>query len=256
MEFWHFILLGVVGFLAGIINTMAGGGSLLTMPLLIYLGLDSATANGTNRIAILFQNASAMAGYKSKGETVGKFGLLLGIAALIGAFIGSNFAIKISNELFNKILAVVMILVVIMTILNPALKTKEGENMPMRLDAKHKFFSIIALFFVGIYGGFIQAGTGLFIMAALSFINRYNLLKANVAKASIMLIYTISALYNFAVNGKLNVVYGIALAVSMVLGSWLASRWSVGEGQKYIKWFMIISVVAMAIYLWLKPITN
>ncbi len=252
MEIWHLLLLIIVGFLAGIINTLAGGGSLLTMPLLIFMGLDAAMANGTNRIAILFQNATAIGGFKSKGQKFGKFEIFLGVSALLGAIIGSKIALSIDDGVFNKILAIVMVLVVIMTILNPALKLKDGEKLLLRLGGKYQALAIFAMFFVGIYGGFIQAGTGLFIMAALSFINRYDLLKANVAKAVIMFVYTLSAIAMFALDGKINLFYGLSLAVSMSFGAWLASRWSAGNGQKYIKWFMLVAVIAMAVSLWLK----
>lgn len=252
MDIWQIILVLVVGFIAGIINVMAGGGSLLTMPLLIFLGLDSTMANGTNRIAIIFQNATAIGGFKSKGLSPGSFGVFLGIAALGGAIIGSSIALQIPDGLFNKILAVVMILVVVMTLVNPSLKLKEGESLVLRLGAKHKALAIFALFLTGIYGGFIQAGTGLFIMAALSFINRYDLLQANVAKATIMFIYTLSAIAIFAFAGQVNLFYGLALAISMSMGAWWASRWSSGAGQKYIKWFMVIAVSVMAVSLWLK----
>lgn len=252
MDFWQILLVFVVGFIAGIINVMAGGGSLLTMPLLIFLGLDSTLANGTNRIAILFQNATAIGGYRSKGLSPGKFGIYLGVAALLGAIIGSKIALEIPDGIFNKILAIVMVLVVIMTVINPSLKLKEGEILITRLGSKHKVLALIAIFLTGIYGGFIQAGTGLFIMAALSFINRYDLLQANVAKATIMFIYTLSAIAIFAFAGQVSLFYGLSLAISMSLGAWWASRWSSGNGQQYIKWFMILAVTAMAISLWLK----
>ena len=252
MDFWQVLLLVVVGFLAGIINTMAGGGSLLTMPLLIFLGLDSTMANGTNRIAILFQNATAIGGYRSKKQFAGKFGFILGVAALLGAIIGSKIALEISDGVFNKILAVVMILVVVMTAINPSLQLKDGQNLVHRMGLKHKIFAVFALFLTGIYGGFIQAGTGLFIMAALSFINRYSLLEANVAKATIMLVYTLSAIVVFALDGQINLFYGLSLAFSMSIGAWWASRWSTAGGQKYIKWFMLVAVTAMAISLWVK----
>ncbi|MCB0509820.1 MAG: sulfite exporter TauE/SafE family protein, partial [Bacteroidetes bacterium] len=129
MEIWQILLLILVGFVAGVINVMAGGGSLLTMPLLIFMGLDSAMANGSNRIAILFQNATAIAGFKSKKQSAGSYGLILGLSALLGAILGSKIALEIPDGLFNKILAAVMILVVIMTIVNPALKLKEGEEL-------------------------------------------------------------------------------------------------------------------------------
>lgn len=253
MDVFDIVIILVIGFLAGIINVMAGGGSLLTMPLLIFLGLDTAVANGTNRVAILFQNASAIHGFRSKGVKVGKYGIYLGFSALAGAILGARLAIKIEDGVFNKILAIVMILVVIMTVLNPALKSSKNlaaDYFTERITGKYKVLGLIAMFFVGIYGGFIQAGTGLFIMAALSFINRFTLLKSNAAKAVIMLIYTISALLVFIIDDKIDWMYGLTLAIGMSLGGWITSVWSSGKGEKYIKYFMIVAVVAMAIKLW------
>jgi uncharacterized membrane protein YfcA len=252
MDIWEALLVLVIGFIAGIINVMAGGGSLLTLPLLIFLGLESSVANGTNRIAILFHNITAIAGFKSKGLHAGSFGIYLGIAALLGAIVGSKIAIEIPDGIFNKILAIVMIIVVVMTIFNPSLQLKEGEVLVENLSFKRKALALVLMFFIGIYGGFIQAGTGLFIMAVLSFVNRFALLKANVAKAVIMFTYTLSALVVFALEGKIDMFYGLALAVSMSAGAWFTSRWSSGTGQKYIKWFMIVTVIVLAISLWFK----
>ena len=253
MDIFDVLIISIIGFLAGIINVMAGGGSLLTMPLLIFLGLDSVTANGTNRVAIFFQNISSIHGFRSKGVKVGIYGVYLGVAALLGAIVGSKMAIQIDHQVFNRILAVVMILVVVMTLINPALKSTEklAEGyFTERITGKYKFLGIFAMFFVGIYGGFIQAGSGLFIMAALTFINRFTLLKSNAAKAVITLIYTLSALSVFILDGKVEWLYGLTLAVSMSIGAWLTSRWSSGSGEKYIKYFMIVAVIAMAIKLW------
>jgi uncharacterized protein len=255
MDLFDVIIILVIGFFAGVINVMAGGGSLLTMPLLIFMGLDSVVANGTNRVAILFQNISSIHGFRSKGVRVGSYGVYLGISALLGAILGAGFAIEIDSALFNKVLAVVMVLVVIMTIINPALKTHKDSNGKIinlieKLDSKSKFWGIVAMFFVGIYGGFIQAGSGLFIMAALTFINHFTLLKANAAKAVITLVYTLSALGVFIFSDNIDWGYGLTLAVGMSVGAWLASRWSSGSGEKYIKYFMIVAVIAMSIKLW------
>ena len=103
---YELLLLVVVGFFAGIINTIAGGGSLLTLPLLIFLGLPAAIANGTNRIAILFQTASSVAGFKSKGITTFPFSIYIGSSALLGSIIGAQIAIDIKGDTFNKILSI------------------------------------------------------------------------------------------------------------------------------------------------------
>ena len=135
---WHYPLLILAGFIAGFINTMAGGGSLLTLPLLIFMGLPSAVANGTNRIAIFMSAFSATAGFKSKGVSNYPFNAYLGFAGLLGALIGAQIAIDIEGELFNKILAIIMIVVVLLIVFKPNIDyknlserlTKEGFEPP------------------------------------------------------------------------------------------------------------------------------
>ena len=105
------LILIVSGFIAGVINTLAGGGSLLTLPILIFLGLPPGVANGTNRIGILMQSISGTLGYKSKGISTYPFNLYLGISASIGAIIGAQIAIDIQGDLFNKILAIIIVVV-------------------------------------------------------------------------------------------------------------------------------------------------
>ena len=112
----NYILLVFVGFLPGIINTLAGGGSLITLPVLIFMGLPEAIANGTNRIAILLQTASAVSGYKSKGVTTFPFSLYIGLSALVGSVIGASIAVDINGTTFNRILAIVMVVVVVLRV--------------------------------------------------------------------------------------------------------------------------------------------
>jgi uncharacterized protein len=255
MDLFNVAIILVIGFLAGVINVMAGGGSLLTMPLLIFLGLDSVVANGTNRVAILFQNISSIHGFRSMGVKVGWYGVYLGISAFFGAIIGALLAIEIDSALFNKVLAVVMVLVVIMTLINPALKVlKDAEGniikLTEKLDSKSRILGIGAMFLVGIYGGFIQAGSGLFVMAALTYINHFSLVKSNAAKAVITLAYTLSALPIFIFSNNIEWTQGLTLAGGMSAGAWLASRWSAGSGEKYIRYFMIVAVMAMSVKLW------
>ena len=235
-----------IGFITGTINTLAGGGSLLTLPILIFLGLPPTVANGTNRIAILIQNIFGNAGYKSKGVSAYPYSLYLGISALLGAIIGAQIAIDIKGALFNKILAVVMLLVVVFIVAKP----KKLKNLPERLTGKYLWLGIIVFFFIGIYGGFIQAGTGFLILMALTSINRFSLIKSNAAKTLVVLIYSISALTIFAYYDKVNWQYGLSLALGGAIGAWLASRWSVKKGDNLIKIFLIIIVIIMAVKLW------
>ncbi len=247
MEIHEIAILVGAGLLAGIINTLAGGGSLITLPLLIFMGLPESIANGTNRLSILLGAFSATTGFKSKGVFIFPYGLWLGISAVIGAIIGAKISIDIDGETFKRILAIVMVIVVINIVINPFKKLKPGQE---KLSGKSQWIGIITFFFVGIYGGFIQAGVGFIIIATLTGINGLDLVKINSLKVIVVFIYTIAALLVFVIDDKVNYTMGLTLAAGNVVGAWLTSRWSIKAGEKIIKPFLLITVTALAIKLW------
>jgi uncharacterized membrane protein YfcA len=246
-EWYHYPLLVVVGFAVGFINTVAGGGSLLSLPVLIFLGLPSSVANGTNRVAIVIQTALATAGFKSKGVSTAPFNIYLGISALIGAVIGANIAVDIKGETFNRILAIIMILVVLIIIFKPKMNLAEMQE---RITGKYLWIGVLAFFFFGIYGGFINAGLGFIIILFLHYVNHMTLVRANATKVAVVFIYTLSALTIFILNDKVIWKIGLIMAIGNAIGAWVASRVSVDKGDGFIKTFLVIMVVAMSIKLW------
>ena len=241
------VLLVFIGLVTGVINTLAGGGSLLTLPMLIFLGLPPSVANGTNRIAILIQSIVTNAGFRSKGVNTYPFSIYFGISATIGAILGAQMAVKIDGDLFNKILAIIMVVVVAYLVFNRKAKL---EDLVERVSGKHLWTSIILFFFVGIYGGFIQAGVGFLMLLVLSGVNRFSLVKSNALKIVITGIYTVFAVIIFVMNDKVNWEYGLILAFGNAIGGWFASRWSVSKGDGLVKIFLVIMVIIMAIKLW------
>lgn len=246
-EWYHYPLLVLVGFIVGFINTVAGGGSLLALPFLIFIGLPSNIANGTNRVAIVVQTAMATAGFKSKGVSTFPFNVYLGISAFFGSIIGAYLAVDIKGEIFNRILAMVMIAVVFIIIFSPKMSIVHLEE---RLTGKYLWLGIIVFFFFGIYGGFINAGLGFLMMLFLHYVNRMSLVRSNATKVAVVFLYMISALAVFAFNDKVNWKIGFVLAIGNGSGAWLASRFSVKKGDGFIKIFLVIMVVIMAVKLW------
>lgn len=248
MDFTNALIIIAAGFVAGFINTVAGGGSLISLPILIFMGLPPTVANATNRIALFSQNVFGVLGFRSKGVSAYPYSLWLGLSALVGAIIGAKFAVDIKDDVFNRILAIIMVLVVLTMIINP-IKAGQTEE---RTSTKYTIIGLIVFFFVGIYGGFIQVGVGFMIMAALTSVNGFSLVKTNSAKMFIVLVYTIAALAVFIWEDKINWSYGIVMAIGNSSGAWFASRWSVAKGDKWIKIFMTVIVIAMAIKLWIS----
>ena len=246
LAFNDVIILLICGVIAGFINTVAGGGSLLTLPILIFMGLPSNIANGTNRIAIFMQNIFSISGYKSRGVSDFKYSSWLSVSALIGSIIGAKIAINIDEDMFNKILSIVIIIVVLTIIYNKKTFNINSEN----ISIEKKIISVIMFFFIGIYGGFIHAGVGFLILSILSNYNGIQLSKANSIKVFVVFVYTFFALIVFIMENKINWILGINLGIGNSIGGWVASRWSYNKPDKIIKIFIIISSAIMAIKLW------
>ena len=244
---YDLLILVAAGLFAGFVNTMAGGGSLLTLPLLIFFGLPPATANGTNRIAIFVSTSSATLGFRSKNVNSFPVSIYLGITAFLGALIGARIAVEIDGLLFNKILAIIMMVVVVLMVFKPNYKS---ELLEPKTTGKTLIWSMIAFFFIGIYGGFINAGIGFIIMLFLNYVNKLDLVRVNATKVALVFIYTTGALATFVLSGHINLKYGVALAIGNAAGAFFASRYSVRKGEGVIKIVMIVMVIAMSVKLW------
>jgi uncharacterized membrane protein YfcA len=245
MEILHVGLILVTGVAAGFMNTLGGGGSLLTLPMLIFLGLPAAVANGTNRIALIVQNVVGVSNFRRKGFFYPKLGITLAIPAIFGSFFGARLAISIPEELFQKILAVIMIVVMILILTRPEkrfLKEIEGEN----LSTVRLVVSIFIFFGVGLYGGFINAGVGFVIIVALTLITGMSLVKINSLKLFIVLIYIFSSFIVFLVHGKVDWILGLTLAIGNALGAYLGSNFAVSKGDKWIRVFIVIAILSMS----------
>lgn len=217
----------------------------MSLPVLIFMGLPPSVANATNRVAIVLQNIFAVRGFKSKGVSVYPFSLWLGISAFFGSIAGASFAVDINEALFNRILAIVIVGVVVYMGINPLKNVKKAEN----IGRKATITSIVVFFFVGIYGGFIQAGVGYLMIMALTLVNGFSLVKTNSIKVFVALTYTSVALGIFIYYGIVNWEFGIPLAIGNATGGWLSSRWSVNKGDNWIRYIVMVTASAFAIKL-------
>jgi len=244
-EAWKYLLLFGVGSLAGFVNVNAGGGSTITLPTLIFLGLDSALANGTNRVAILIQNIFAVSSFRKRN--VHQFGesMKLSYATLPGAIIGALVSVRISDEWFQRILAVIMIGIVISMFIPRMQKTFENDVSTV----KNKWLIYAVMFCLGFYGGFIQVGVGFLFMAALYHLLKINLVTVNMHKVFIVLIYTIPSLIIFVSLGYVNWSFGLSLAAGNALGAWFGARASVKGGEKLIRIVLAFAIILMAVKL-------
>jgi len=250
MDLWQLILLALIGCLTGFINVMAGGGSLLTMPVMVLMGMPGPVANGTNRVAILAQNITAVTGFFRQGFSDFKLSLSLSLCALPGALIGAYFGTKLQGLWFNRVLAGVMIIVMVLMSVKknrPGGATTTGPLERKRLIAAHILMAV-----AGFYGGFIQAGVGFILMAILHRVLGLDLVRVNMHKVFIVGVYTIFALAVFAVRGNVAWIPGISLAAGNAAGGWIGSHIAVKKGERLIRIIFNTALMILAIKLLLK----
>ncbi len=246
-DLFSLILLFFTGVLAGVVNVMAGGGSSIVLPALIFLGIDPTVANGTNRVAILFQNFFATLSFRKEGLADVKTGIRLAAFTLPGVLVGAFAAVRVEDELFEKILAVILIFVCASFFLNVG---SFGKLLAAGQSGGKKRIIVYPVFaLIGFYGGFIQVGVGLFIMAALYHLLGTSLAKVNAHKVLVVLLYTIPVICVFFLSGNINWLIGICLAAGNSLGGWFGAVFSVKGGEKYIKAALVLAVGLMAVKL-------
>jgi uncharacterized protein len=246
-DWWPYLILMAAGTAAGTLNVLAGGGSFLTLPLLIFLGLPTTVANGTNRVGVMMQNVGAVWGFHKAGVLDWQWALTASAPALAGAAIGTWAAFYVGDDLFRRLLAIVMIVVTVATLLAPdPIANARGRS-------SRSWVVGIGFFVVGLYGGFLQAGVG-FLVLAITTWARMDLVRGNAIKVVTVFLVTLLALGIFIANGAVDWPMGLALAMGNTIGAQIGVRLAVRKGHRWVKGVVAVTVIAFAIKLWADSI--
>ncbi len=250
MELWQLALLSAIGVVAGFLNVMAGGGSLLTVPVMVFMGVPGPVANGTNRIAILAQNITAVTAFFRRGFSDFRLSLSLAACSIPGAVLGAWVGTRLEGAWFNRVLALIMIGVLLVMFFGGNKKKAGAETEPSR---KQLIWGHICMVGVGLYGGFIQLGIGFIIMPVLNRVMGLDLVRTNMHKVFIVMSYTVVALLVFASQVEILWVAGLALALGNSVGGWIATNVQVDRGEGVINLVLNSVLVVFIIKLLFFP---
>jgi len=245
LSFWEWVLFVVAGIVTGIINTLAGSGSLITLPIFVFVcGLPAPLANGTNRVGVLLQTGVGLATYRKSGKASFEGGTWLVVPTVLGAIAGSLIAVELNEETMHMVLGGLLVFMLVILIAKPS---RWIHEMPVDLLKNRHPLTLLAFFIIGLYGGFIQAGVGIFLLAALVLISRYTLTSGNGMKLLIVFLFGIPSLAVFLWYGQVHMGYGLAMAVFQAFGAWLAVKWVIHFKNADV-WIhrLLILIVAVA----------
>ncbi len=237
------LVLFLAGLAAGTVNSIAGGGSLFTLPLLIFLGLPPTVANATNRIAVLSGGIGASETFRRSGLVPVTWLKLAAPPALIGAVLGTGIALIVPDLAFQRILSIVLVLAAGWLFWNPIRPPDEGRHFPPAGTAR--WISRAVFFLVGVYGGFIQAGVG-FIVLTITSANGLDLIRGNAVKAPLVFLFTLATVVLFTYSGMINWGMGLALAAGQILGATFGVRLQILKGQDWVRHVLTLIILACA----------
>ncbi len=235
------ILLFLAGLFSGIINVVSGGGSFITLPVLGLYGLSPSVANGTNRIAILLQNISAVGSFTKKKVIDFKRALFLAIPTTLGAVVGTSIVLKLPDEVLKKSLGVIFLFMVIFMIYSPKV-WEEGKKV-----TRKPILSFVIFFLIGLYGGYIQAGVGFFLIYALTLVEGFDIVRTNALKVFLVLLFTVISLVLFAFGNKIEPVPGLILGTGSFFGGYLGSKLAIKLNKKYVRYLVITMMIVSAV---------
>ncbi|MEM1191580.1 MAG: sulfite exporter TauE/SafE family protein [Pseudomonadota bacterium] len=243
VELWQVLLLTGTGVAAGFLNVMAGGGSLLSVPVMLFLGLSGPEANGSNRISIIAQNIVAVRTFFRRGFSDFRLSLTLSAAATPGAILGALVGVRLDGVWFERVLALVMIGVLVLMQLPSG--SRPGESLP--LTRRRLVLGHVLMFGAGCWGGFIQVGVGFILMPILNRVMGLDLVRTNMHKVFIALVYNLIAIAIFASAVSIHWVFGFSLALGNAVGGYLGAHFSVRGGERWIsRVFTLVLLVFIA----------
>ena len=253
IDWLELIALVVGGFCAGLINVIAGNGSAITLPLLMWVGLDANAANATNRVGALFQTTSAISSLPKtmRVKYMIRQSYFIIPPIIIGAIIGANLAIDIPETLMRASIGTIMIGLLITMLSNPKKWLIPTDGMVKKKTPK----IWLAYFGLGLYGGFIQMGFGIFFLSISVLMAKYALKDGNIMKLFTAFLMTIPSFIIFALSGSIDWIYGLTLAAGTATGARFGAKKVVQHPKaNAITRKVLIAVILVAIVKMFQPL--
>ena len=244
IEFYILALLG--GVFAGFVTTLAGLGSVLTLYILIdVIDLPPDVANATNRVGIMAMTLLSLPTfYKKKALNLGKSWPVIGLLFL-GAMVGLALALNIDNSAFREIFKYLLLVMLFLMLYKPDIWTRATD-----VEHKMNWWFVAPVFFaMGIYAGFIQMGTGVFLVIFLALIGRYSLVEANGVKLAAFASYTIVLILVFMYYGRINWPVGVALAIGQGTSAYFTARFATSypNANVWVRYILIGTLIVAII---------
>lgn len=242
-------ILVLAGLLAGAINSVAGGGSLISFPLLIALGVPSIPANATNAVALWPGSLASVWGYRAELRSIGKITTLLTLPTILGSLFGAWILLHTPEQLFNRVVPFLILLATILLWQQPRFKKYAAGHTTSR---EKYLLAMILQLVVSIYGGYFGAGMGIMMLASLSFTISGTIHRLNAIKTWLATLINIVASGLFITSDKVLLLPALALAFGSIIGGYVGARLALRLNPDLMRKIIVGIGFILTIVFWLK----
>jgi uncharacterized protein len=242
-----YLILFSVAFVAGLIDTIAGGGGLLTIPALLYVGIPPATALATNKLQGTFGSFTAAAYFIRKKMVNIKEMKLMIILTFLGAVLGGFALLQIDASILKHVIPILLIIIGFYFLFSPNIGSMDKEKRISII-----LFSFTLAFGVGFYDGFFGPATGSFFAIGFIALLGFNLTKATAHAKVLNFVSNISSLCFFIFFGKIYWSIGLCMGVGQMCGALIGAKLVLKNGPKIIRPIIVIISFAISIKLFLS----
>ena len=240
------VVLVLGGVAAGFVNTLAGGGSALTIPLLMLTGLDANQANGTNRIAVLLQSASGVGEFHRKGVRPWRVGLTALLPLVVSSLLGAAVATQIPAPALERLFGVVFLALAVVMAFRPNLLVPDPDAEVEPRSCTWR--GAAGLFAVGLYGGIFQAGVGIPLLLVVVHALRLDIVAANAVKTGLVAVYTLLVVPIFHLQGQVVWSTGLLVASGTIVGSVVGVHFAVERGASFVRKLVLVALVLAGVH--------
>lgn len=248
-EVWTLVGVCIAFFIAGFVDSIAGGGGLISMPSLLLAGIPPQYALGTNKFVVIFGTAVALGNFVRHKKLIYKITLLSVGFSLIGAYAGTKLILLFDER---DVASVILFLLPVsaLVIFIPKGVSKMRQESFSSMDTF--VYAPLISFIIGVYDGFFGPGTGTFLILSFYLFLHMNMLSASATAKALNLASGLGSFFAFALSGHIFYALGIPLIVANIFGAYLGSRFALKSGEKIVKLFVILSFLVMFVSLVLK----
>lgn len=249
IDLLYWLLLIIAGIVAGFVNTLAGGGSIFTLPVLMLMGMPADVANGTNRVAVLMQSAFAVRGFRHHDRLDQSALVPILVPTVGGALLGALIASYLPVAILKPLLIGTMMVMTLVILFRPTLIPAAGEAA---LNPRGNRRAQLGLWVAGLYGGFVQAGVGFVLLAVLAGTLRYDLVRANALKMACTAVFSVVALAVFVARDQVNWMPGLVMGAATMVGVQISVQVAISAEHTTLRWLLMgmALLVCIAALLW------